>query len=358
MNGLQPDVVMRHLRESNLDIHQVPCDLSSSNESSNTSADIVHVATLSVIFHNQNPPFPVPFGLFASQDSVTTETPFSTPSNVRGWMSPPALTRLAVAELPSPFYGSSWERSCGWASLFDAPSQSITPAMAHSQPAFHSSQQTSLFAAPSQSITPAVSRSWPTFHSSQQTLEWGSLFDTSSQPTTLGMAHSQPAYHFSPPNPTVQEGFGLLDGHSLLVPSAASQSQATSLNPPTGMSSQPRLVCPKCGVHFRRKQERVRHIRSHLPFCAFCPFPGCPWRGDRKVVLNRHWRIKHSGHEEVPMPSRNEIYVYDPAPLVKLVVEGDLTVDSAAGAALLEVERRAGELGKIGVWADWWGRKT
>jgi len=41
-----------------------------------------------------------------------------------------------------------------------------------------------------------------------------------------------------------------------------------------------------------------------------------------------------------------------------LVVEGALTVESAAGTALSEVEKRIGELGKDGVWADWWGRKT
>jgi hypothetical protein len=41
-----------------------------------------------------------------------------------------------------------------------------------------------------------------------------------------------------------------------------------------------------------------------------------------------------------------------------LVVEGALTVDSAAGTALSEVEKRIGELDKVGVWADGWGRKT
>jgi len=56
------------------------------------------------------------------------------------------------------------------------------------------------------------------------------------------------------------------------------------------------------------------------------------------------------------MPPQTKIY--DPDPLVKLVVEGALSVESAAGTALSEVEKRIGELDKIGVWADWWGRKT
>ena len=48
--------------------------------------------------------------------------------------------------------------------------------------------------------------------------------------------------------------------------------------------------------------------------------------------------------------------IYDPVLLVKSVVRREVTIESAAYTALLEVERRAQVLGKVGIWADWWGR--
>jgi hypothetical protein len=69
-----------------------------------------------------------------------------------------------------------------------------------------------------------------------------------------------------------------------------------------------------------------------------------------------HWDTNHPGHGEAPTPPQNKIY--DPDALVKLVDQGALTVDSAAGIALSQVESRALELEMVGVWADWWGRKT
>jgi hypothetical protein len=49
--------------------------------------------------------------------------------------------------------------------------------------------------------------------------------------------------------------------------------------------------------------------------------------------------------------------IYDPERLVKLVVSGLLTIESAAEIALSEVKMNAPRLGKENVWADWWGRK-
>ncbi|KAH9992218.1 hypothetical protein BJV74DRAFT_834960 [Russula compacta] len=47
---LQPDVVMDHLRKSNLEVHEVLCDLSPTSSNPNANTNIVKVAMLSTIF--------------------------------------------------------------------------------------------------------------------------------------------------------------------------------------------------------------------------------------------------------------------------------------------------------------------
>jgi len=42
---------------------------------------------------------------------------------------------------------------------------------------------------------------------------------------------------------------------------------------------------------------------------------------------------------------------------VELVVRERLSIESAAEVALFVVGQRAQELNKIGIWANWWGRK-
>ena len=109
-----------------------------------------------------------------------------------------------------------------------------------------------------------------------------------------------------------------------------------------------------CGRYFRRSQDRDRHIRTFLPHWVFCPFPLCPWRGDRQDNLKAHWKTAHADCDEVL--KQEYCKIYDPIPLVKSVVCRELSIEFAAHNALLEVERRAQELGKLGIWTDWWGR--
>jgi hypothetical protein len=107
-------------------------------------------------------------------------------------------------------------------------------------------------------------------------------------------------------------------------------------------------------VGFRRKQERDRHIRTFLPHSFYCAFRGCAWRGDRHDNLKKHLRTKH-GHFEFTVQSQYQIY--NPDPLVELIVLNQLSVESAAQFALVLVECRAHGLKKVGIWKNWWGRK-
>jgi len=114
--------------------------------------------------------------------------------------------------------------------------------------------------------------------------------------------------------------------------------------------------CPKCGKGFSRKPERNRHIRtSHLPYSIYCPFPRCAWRTGRYEHLAKHWATKHPNHG--PTPGRQQSQIYDADQLVGLVVCGVCNVELVAQFALTEVERRAWELDKAGVWANGWGRR-
>jgi len=113
-------------------------------------------------------------------------------------------------------------------------------------------------------------------------------------------------------------------------------------------------LCPMCGRNFRRSQDRDRHIRTFLPHWVFCPFPLCPWRGDRQDNLKAHWTTAHANCGQVLQQEHCKIY--DPHPLVRSVACRELGIETAAYTALLEVERRAQVLGKFGIWTDWWGR--
>ena len=132
-------------------------------------------------------------------------------------------------------------------------------------------------------------------------------------------------------------------------------------DPPPFVTSAPSQVqdppadnpCPMCRRNFRRGQDRNRHIRTFLPHWVYCPFPLCPWRGDRQDNLKAHWKT-HAKCGQVL--NQEHCKIYDPALLVKSVVDRELSIESAAYTALLEVERRARELGKVGIWTDWWGR--
>lgn len=95
---------------------------------------------------------------------------------------------------------------------------------------------------------------------------------------------------------------------------------------------------------------------THLPQCVFCPFRNCPWRGNRRYDFKKHWKRLHSGHGEVPEEQKSQIY--DADALVERILDGELNVKAAAETiALPMVGMRVQELGKIGIWADMWGRR-
>jgi hypothetical protein len=136
------------------------------------------------------------------------------------------------------------------------------------------------------------------------------------------------------------------------VPSVSSQDPIAQADVPT---QSPSYVCPMCKHPFFRKQERNRHMLSILPRSIFCPFAQCAWRGDRYHNLSKHWEAKHLSFGEIP--SRQDCKIYDPNWLVTLVVS-ECPLELAVSIALSEVEGRAPELDKVGIWKDWWGRKS
>jgi len=114
--------------------------------------------------------------------------------------------------------------------------------------------------------------------------------------------------------------------------------------------------CQKCQRLFNRRQERDRHLRSYLPHWIYCPFPHCPWRGDRIDIFKRHWGDNHGVEGAVPV--RWQFEIYSPDEVVEFINLGVLSVDDAAVYARSLVDARMWELGKKDVWGrDSWGRK-
>ena len=110
---------------------------------------------------------------------------------------------------------------------------------------------------------------------------------------------------------------------------------------------QPPKTCIACKSSFDRNQELDRHIRSsHLPYCVYCPYPRCNWRGPRTDELQTHY-AKHLGqHEE--FVDLEEYLIYD----AKLVIEWikkenrDDFIRTAQNWALELVRQKANGLGK------------
>jgi hypothetical protein len=132
---------------------------------------------------------------------------------------------------------------------------------------------------------------------------------------------------------------------------ASPQSQVAQVGLGEPMDEPPH--CPICGRNFKRLQERNRHLRAFLPHWFFCPHPHCPWRGNRRCNLNKHWKTTHFLGEA---PNPENCRIYDPDPLVQSVVSGESPIELAITIALQEVQSRAQILDKVGVWKDGWGR--
>jgi len=137
----------------------------------------------------------------------------------------------------------------------------------------------------------------------------------------------------------------------LVMPSPSQNPVAQAAPAPTQL-----FVCPPCGRGFGRWQDRDRHVRTHLPYTYYCPFPRCPWRGDRPENVLRHWDNMHSEYQ--PAPSWQQCQIYHSNGLVTAILDGALTVEEAAEVALSVVAIRAMETDKGDVWENGWGRRT
>ncbi|KAH9011298.1 hypothetical protein EDB85DRAFT_1132138 [Lactarius pseudohatsudake] len=124
--------------------------------------------------------------------------------------------------------------------------------------------------------------------------------------------------------------------HNTLVlrQNRTSAAQRSNAHPP---SSKPSLPCPICGKTSRRKQERNRHLLSHLPCYISCSFDACPWRGDRKDTFRKHLYVDH----QTPELGEHGYQLYNPWPLVDRIVEGSISIEDAKQFAIADVERMA-----------------
>jgi hypothetical protein len=147
---------------------------------------------------------------------------------------------------------------------------------------------------------------------------------------------------------SLQEDASLVHPPWQHVPPSSSQIQICQVE--LGAPTDPPFQCPSCGKCFKRARERNRHIRKHLPASSFCPFERCPWRGDRHHNLKVHWITEHANFNEAPQSGHCKIY--DPDPLVQLIVNNRMPLEEATLIALSEVESRARELDKVGIWTD------
>ncbi|KAH9961579.1 hypothetical protein BC827DRAFT_327709 [Russula dissimulans] len=115
--------------------------------------------------------------------------------------------------------------------------------------------------------------------------------------------------------------------------------------------------CPVCLASLGRPQDRERHMLSHLPYWLYCADPGCSWRGGRWEALNRHRRNAHPSSSQEPVKGDASAIIYDPWPLVKGIIVGDVPLEEARKYAVSMVEKKALELTKSELWKDFWGRK-
>ena len=104
---------------------------------------------------------------------------------------------------------------------------------------------------------------------------------------------------------------------------------------------------PKCRVGCGRPQELERHICGHhLPYHIYCEQPGCDWTGNRRYALRNHLAGKHAG---VPMPEVEAYTIYDARGLVKQLLNKEVDVEQALGEAQLLFQKKAVQLGKLGI---------
>ena len=119
-------------------------------------------------------------------------------------------------------------------------------------------------------------------------------------------------------------------------------STAPPTNARTASSLKPLVHCPVCGIGSRRRQERNRHMLSHLPCWIVCSVGACSWRGDRRDSFDKHlWDV----HQATILDGHG-YQLYDPKPLVEGVVKGSISIGDAEKCAITEVKGMALVLSK------------
>ena len=135
---------------------------------------------------------------------------------------------------------------------------------------------------------------------------------------------------------------------------AQSQNPATKIKAHTPHKAH---ACPSCKKKFQRRQELMRHLLSNLPHWILCPFPRCPWVGNRRWNLKAHLRKAHPKFNDGREPEDEETQIYDPEVFVESMARGTLTVASAADTALSMVKNRFAEPDKAGLKAKVWSSR-
>lgn len=114
--------------------------------------------------------------------------------------------------------------------------------------------------------------------------------------------------------------------------------------------------CPLCCKPFRRRQDRDRHLPSHLPYWISCTYKGCSWRGYRLDAFRRHWYSEHKPTSLAP-DDENGSKLYDPGPLIKKIIQNPISIGDAEFWAVSWVKEQAVALDRQDLLADLWGHK-
>ena len=119
--------------------------------------------------------------------------------------------------------------------------------------------------------------------------------------------------------------------------------------------------CPLCFHPFSRRQDRDRHLSSHLPYWIACSYSDCAWRGYRLDAFRKHWfnseHKSESGH--VPDEYMSNLYqkLYDPGPLVEQILRDPISIRDAKIRAVTLIKDQAEALNRRDLLTDPWGHK-
>lgn len=141
------------------------------------------------------------------------------------------------------------------------------------------------------------------------------------------------------------------------TPSASTTTSSASTLPTSTTTSTGRpWQCLTCSATFARWQDRDRHIITHLPHWIHCPFPDCPWRGNRVEKFKKHWQTHPEDHESYGLiPQREQFEIFNPNYFLDQIKTSTIPAHAAAVYAVDRVFQKADELQKPSLSANVWG---